>query len=137
MCSTRATHQTPNPLSPQTPPSVLQVPVLQALAAHDRVRAALAAVFAVLQGTTTGLLDASQERLLTFAREAAQGHQVLMRWIEGVFTPVVVQPNGHVLTLEQQARGQGRLPTASPGACEHGAEHTPKPVASCVDHAQH
>lgn len=101
--------------------STLRVAVLQALAAHDRVRTPLAAIFAVLQdGSDLGLLDPTQERLLAFAKEAAQDNPVLMRWIDGIFRPVVVHPNGRMTTTAQQARASRSTPTRSPGADGHG-----------------
>lgn len=108
-------HQALNTQDASQPPSTLRLAVLRALASHDCVRASLAAVFAVLQGPDPGLLDPTQERLLAFAKEAAQGNAVLMQWIDGLFRPVVVEANGRVVTAEQAARSVEPTPSASPG----------------------
>lgn len=118
-CWRSSVHPPTTPRTQDATPCTLHIAVLQSLATHDPVRASIAAVFAVLHDVDAGLLDPTQERLLAFAREAAQGNAALVQWMDSLFRPVLELPNG-CLTTHLQA-SSGKL-TASPGtySFDHG-----------------
>ncbi len=107
--------------------------MLKSLATHNTLRAAMAAIFAIVQsidttthpqgahfGTGHGaplVLDDAQEELLSFARDAGQESGLFCQWVESLVCPVVVLPNGRLMTPAQhEALGaEGMTHNTSPG----------------------